>query len=137
MCFVKCEGERLQEQAKNLVPVLVPGTDIGIHCIGCPTLVDGKISKYLHSKLSSTFVYICEDTYFTFLETYWSGTDNFQNCYLCKCGRKDLEKRSSPNFSIKNLDALKFGFSPLHCLLRSFEWFLKNKTYSGIRAYAA
>ena len=38
---VKREGERLQEQAKNLVPVLIPGTDIGIECIGCPSLVDG------------------------------------------------------------------------------------------------
>ena len=48
-----------------------------------------------------------------------------------------MRQRSSPKFNIKNLDALKFGFSPLHCLLRSFDWFLKVKTYSDIKAYSA
>ena len=48
-----------------------------------------------------------------------------------------MRQRSSPKFNIKNLDALKFGFSPLHCLLRSFDWFIKAKTYSDIKSYAA
>ena len=87
--------------------------DVTIDCVGYPTLVDGKV------------------------KTYWSNTDNFQQCYLCRCGEKDLRQRSSAKFNIKNLDALKFGFSPLHCLLRSFDWFLKAKTYSDIKAYAA
>ena len=110
---VKCEAARLEEQAKNLQPVAVPDTDITVECTGYPTLVDGKV------------------------KTYWSNTDNFQKCYLCHCGEKDLRQRSNPNFNIKNFEALKFGFSPLHCLLRSFDWFIKAKTYSGVRSYAA
>ena len=71
------------------------------------------------------------------VKNYWAGTNNFTNCYLCGCGEKDLRKRHCDDFSIKNLDALKYGFSPLHCELRSFEWFLKNKTYCEVQNYAA
>ena len=99
------EGASLEQQAKNLPPFNVPNTDISIDCIGCPTLVDGKVKSF------------------------WAGSNSFQKCYLCDCGEQDLRQRHNAKFAIRNFEALKYGFSPLHCQLRCFDWFLKAKTY--------
>ena len=87
----------------------------------------------IFTRVFTSFYYVVDGK----VKTFWSNTDNSQKCYLCQCGEKDLRQRSSPKFNIKNLEALKFGFSPLHCLLRSFDWFIKTKTYSDIKSYAA
>ena len=103
----------MYQQVTNLFPHKVKDTDIIIDCVGYPTLVDGKIKSF------------------------WSGNNAFSKCYLCNCGPKDLSERSSDKFHVKDKENLLFGFSPLHIMLRSFDWFLKNKTYSDIRQYSA
>ena len=111
------EGKRLEEQAKNVPPYVVPGTNLSIDCEGLPTLVDGKIKSL------------------------WSGNDCTNKCYLCNCGsagrRSLLQQRRSPEFKVKNKAALKYGFSPLHARMRALDWFLKTRLNSDFKYHEA
>ena len=109
------EGKRLQEEAENLAPITIGNHSL--ECVGFPTLVDGKVKSI------------------------WAGNNLMSRCYLCMSGMTThnfhLSKRRSRHFKVQNKAALKYGFSPLHVKLRSFEWFLKCKTYSDFKYHEA
>ena len=113
----KREGERLKQEAENLPPILVQGTDLEITCEGLPTMLDGKVKSV------------------------WSGNDCCNKCYICHCGsagrNAKLKHRHHPDFSVKNHAALRYGFSPLHVRMRAFDWFLKAKLNSDFQYHEA
>ena len=112
---IKKEGDRLKAEAENMAPIIV-GTH-SIECVGFPTMNDGKVKSIL------------------------AGNNLMSRCYLCLSGMTThnfhLSKRRSKHFKVKNKEALKYGFSPLHVRLRSLEWFLKCKTYSDFQYHEA
>ena len=114
---VQKEGQRLREEVANLVPFKIPDSRSIIEYVGIPSMLDGKV------------------------KCLWAQNTNMGICYLCLCGATTnnyyLGCRHSPHFKVKNRDALKFGFSPLHVRLRSFDWFLKTRTYSDVRYHEA
>ena len=120
-CFsenAKNEGERLEAEANNMPPFIVSGpTNIRIDRVGLPTMVDGKIKSI------------------------WSGNDCCNKCYLCNCGSAGknslLRLRRSPHFRVKNKNALRYGFSPLHVRLRAIDWFLKTKLNGDFKYHEA
>ena len=114
---VQKEGQRLSEQVANLVPYAVPETNLTVEFVGIPSMVDGKV------------------------KCLWALNTNMSICYLCLSGATKnnyfLGCRHSPHHRVKNRDALKYGFSPLHVRLRSFDWFLKTRTYRDVRYHEA
>ena len=111
------EGKRLEEEAANVPPYLVPDTNLAIICEGLPTMVDGKIKSL------------------------WSGNDVCTKCYLCHAGGLGrncaLQHRHSSQFKVKNRAALRYGFSPLHARMRAMDWFLKTKLNSDFKYHEA
>ena len=75
------------------------------------------------------------------IKSVWSGNDCTNKCYLCHAGGAGknclLQHRHSPHFKVKNKEALRYGFSPLHVRLRAMDWFLKTRTYGDFKYHEA
>jgi hypothetical protein len=96
---IKSEEKYVTSQINQLMPLkLTEPSEITIHFNLMLTMADGKVWNALTDTSSMT-------------------------CYICKAKPTEL-KKFDPSTHRINESALSFGISPLHCLIRCFEFLL-------------